>query len=280
MELTLLGLFATGLGAGVIGAVLGVGGGIIIVPVLTLAFGYDIRIAVASSLVAVVASSTAAGSVYLGRGLTHLKLAMLLETTTTMGAIAGGLIAMFISPDVVTGIFGFLLIMISALMFRRSPVLATDAIEAPTTAEPYTMTGSYLDLFENKLILFTIRRIPFGLAASFFAGSLSGMLGVGGGFIKVPVMNLAMNVPMKVATATSNFMIGVTAISSLFIYWGSDYLQPLIACPVALGVVAGALFGAKVSQKFSPEMLKRIFAGLLLVVSLQMILKSFGVFGV
>jgi uncharacterized membrane protein YfcA len=276
-------LALSGAFAGFIGALAGVGGGAIVVPILVLGFGLDIKIAIASSLVAVVASSTAAGSVYVGKGLANMRLGMSLEIATTLGAIAGVLLAVLISPVVVCGIFSFLMVVTSVMVIRTS-----DVVKAPGDVTPLfstgtghetagSLSGSYYDPLQNTLVHYEATRLLFGSFMSFFAGILSGMLGIGGGFMKVPAMTLGMKVPMKVAAGTSNFMIGVTAISSLFVYFARGYVHPIIACPVAIGVVGGALYGTSVAQKISPKMIRKVFAVILILVALQMFLKAIGV---
>ncbi|MBX3016825.1 MAG: sulfite exporter TauE/SafE family protein [Bdellovibrionaceae bacterium] len=276
---TLLALTASGLLAGLVGALVGVGGGIIVVPTLVIGFGLDIKIAVAASLVAVVASSTAASSVYVGKGLSNMRLGMILEVATTLGGICGGLLAVWIAPDLISMIFGALLVFIAGLMLRDSLRPKTETPVLAASSHASSLGGEYYDDFQKRTIAYNVRRLPLGFAVSYFAGILSGLLGVGGGFIKVPAMNMGMNVPMKVATATSNLMIGVTAISSLFVYFARGFVQPLIAAPVAVGVVGGALLGTKIAARISPKMLKRVFSILLFFIAIQMILRSAGVLG-
>tara|TARA_B110001454_G_scaffold219191_1_gene251091 strand:+ start:8156 stop:9031 length:876 start_codon:yes stop_codon:yes gene_type:complete len=279
-----LALVVSGVFAGLLGALVGIGGGLIVVPVLVLGFGIDIKIAIASSLVAVVASSTASGSVYVGKGLTNLRLGMLLEVATTIGGITGGLIAVYISPTIISTLFSILMIVTCVLILRtKDPVKKTNLVGSgagtmETAKEDVgKLSGSYFDPYLKTEIHYDVENVPLGSFISFFAGVLSGLLGVGGGFVKVPAMALAMKVPMKVAAATSNLMIGVTAISSLFVYFARGFVQPLIAAPVALGVVGGALYGTSLAQRISPKLLRKIFAAILVIVAVQMILKSMGV---
>lgn len=278
-----IALVASGALAGLLGALVGIGGGLIVVPVLVLGFGIDIKIAIASSLIAVVASSTASGSVYVGKGLTNLRLGMLLEVATTIGGIAGGLIAVFISPTVISGLFAVLMLVTCVLILRTKDTVAPssakpDLILSESAKEDVgNLGGSYYDPYLKSEIHYDVKNLPLGSFISFFAGILSGLLGVGGGFIKVPAMALGMKVPMKVAAATSNLMIGVTAISSLFVYFARGFVQPIIAAPVALGVVGGALYGTTLAQKISPKLLRKIFAAILVIVAVQMLLKTFGV---
>jgi uncharacterized membrane protein YfcA len=283
-ELGLLGVFA-----GVLGAIVGIGGGIVLIPALVLAFGIDIKIAVATSLVAVVATSTAAGSVYVGKGLSNMRLGMTLEIATTLGGISGGILAMLVSPQLLSGLFAAMMLLTAYLTLRskeqvkpaHAPTQTIAGQELHRSLEGHEeigrIAGSYYDPFHQSLVHYEATRLPFGAAISFIAGILSGMLGVGGGFIKVPAMNLGMKVPLKVAAATSNFMIGVTAISSLFVYFARGYVHPLVAAPVAVGIVFGALAGTSLSHRTSHQMLKRILGIVLIVVSVEMFLKAIGV---
>lgn len=290
--LTIVGLIGLGLFAGLLGALVGIGGGVIIIPVLVLAFGFDIKIAVAASLVAVVATSTAAGSVYVGKGLTNMRLGMTLEIATTLGGISGGLLAVFIPSAILAGVFAVMMAITAILMLRRaepkereSPAAAetptNDGQPPPGSAEGQEdvgrLAGSYHDPYHRRMVHYQARRLPIGGAVSFTAGIVSGMLGVGGGFIKVPAMNLAMGVPIKVAAATSNFMIGVTAVSSLFVYFARGLVHPLVAAPIALGVMGGALAGTHVAHRVAPRSLKVVLAIVLVIVAIQMGLKSAGI---
>jgi uncharacterized membrane protein YfcA len=276
-------LLVLGVGAGCLGAIVGIGGGIVIVPVLVLGFGIDIRVAVATSLVAVVATSTAAGSAYVGSGLSNMRLGMTLEIATTLGGIIGGLIAVLIAPSALAAVFAVMMIVTAALTARRMEEGHTveEVVESsePATGweEPGTLRGAYYDEGSATLVRYRAQRLGIGSSVSFLAGTVSGLLGVGGGFLKVPAMTLGMRVPIKVAAATSNFMIGVTAIASLFVYFSRGYVHPLTAAPVALGVVGGAMIGTAAASKVSPRVLQRILVAVLVVVAVQMALKAGGV---
>ena len=264
-ELAALGLFA-----GWLGAMIGIGGGVVIVPVLVLLFGFDIKLAVATSLVAVVA--------------------------TTLGGITGGFLGILVSPRLLSGLFAALMGLTAALMLRSGAApVSRESRDTPASGDPRPgagreqwvepsgheeagkLAGSYYDPFQKKLVHYEATRLGLGAGVSLFAGIVSGMLGVGGGFIKVPAMNLGMRVPIKVAAATSNFMIGVTAISSLFVYLARGLVHPLIACPVALGVVGGALSGTRFAGRVSPRLLRAILAMVLILVGIQMFLRALGV---
>jgi uncharacterized membrane protein YfcA len=280
--LTSVGLFLLGLGAGAFGALVGVGGGIIVVPTLVLAFHVGIKTAIATSLVAVVATSTAAGSVYVGRGLTNMRLAMTLEMFTTLGGIAGGFLAVWVSPSALAAMFGVIMGVTATLLLRTKDPLPRPAGGSPGPAvlgaeQRGRLAGSYYDVYAGHLIEYHAVRLPLGAGVSAAAGVISGLLGVGGGFLKVPAMALGMNVPIKVAAATSNFMIGVTAIASLFIYLARGFVSPLIAAPVALGVSLGALLGTRWAARVSAGILRRVLSVIVIVVGIEMILRAAGI---
>jgi len=273
-----------GLGAGVFGAMLGIGGGILIIPVLVLGFDVPVHIAVAASLVAVIATSSAATSVYVGRGLTNMRLGMTLELATTIGGIAGGLIATQLPSSALLVAFAVFLVPIAILLFRGRTERG-EAVENPAAARGMStdtrrgLRGVYYNPRTDEFLAYRVRRLPLGMALSLVAGGLSGLLGVGGGILKVPAMNLAMGVPLRVAAATSNFMIGVTAAASLVIYVQRGYLDPLIAAPVALGVMGGALLGTRAAPRVPAATLARVFAVVLLVIAVQTFLRGIGVSG-
>jgi len=271
-----------GLGAGWLGALVGIGGGVVIVPTLVLGFGLDIRVAVAASLVAVIATSTSAGSVYLGRGITNMRLGITLEVATTIGGMTGGLTAALIPVDVIAALFAGMMGITAVLVLRGAGHPQSRRVEPVGDdetgwEEPGTLAGAYVDKARGGLVHYRAKRLWVGSVVSLFAGSVSGMLGVGGGFLKVPAMNLGMDVPVKVAAATSNFMIGVTAAASVFIYFQRGYIEPLVAVPVALGVVAGSLVATRMSDAAPAPLVKRILAMVLVVVAVEMALRALGV---
>lgn len=278
-------LVVLGLGAGLLGALVGIGGGIVIVPALVLGFGYDIRIAVAASLISVVATSTAAGSAYVGAGLANMRLGMTLEIATTVGGITGGLVAVLISPSVLSALFAGVVVVTALLISRgvddegdtEDDLRDGTSPESRGWEEAGALGGAFYDRRAGRLVPYRAERLGLGSAISFLAGTVSGLLGVGGGFLKVPAMSLGMRVPIKVAAATSNFMIGVTAIASLFVYFARGYVHPLVAAPVALGVSAGAIAGAHVSARVSSGAVRWTLVAVLLFVAVQMALKSAGV---
>lgn len=288
-----VGLVVLGLGAGWLGAVVGIGGGVVIVPALVLGFGFDTKVAVAASLVAVIATSASAGSAFAGTGQTNLRLALVLEMATTIGGLVGGVIAVLIAGSFIDGIFAVVMLVTAALVFRgreegprasvgagASPEASGRAVDAPGARvgweERGHLGGAYHDRRSGVVVTYGVVRLWVGWVVSFVAGTLSGLLGVGGGFLKVPAMHLGMKVPIKVAAATSNLMIGVTAVASLFVYFTRGYVMPFVSAPIALGIAAGAYFGARNAQRISGRTLRRILAAVLLLVAVQMGLKAGG----
>jgi uncharacterized membrane protein YfcA len=206
---------------------------------------------------------------------------MTLETFTTLGGIAGGVIAVWVSPSVLAAMFGVIMGATATLLLRtKDPLPRPAATPGPAVLgaeHSGRLAGSYYDAYAGQLVEYQAVRLPLGAAASAAAGMISGLLGVGGGFLKVPAMALGMNVPIKVAAATSNFMIGVTALASLFIYLARGYVSPLIAAPVALGVSAGALLGTRVAARVSGGLLRRILSVIVIVVGIEMLLRAAGI---
>lgn len=275
-------LFGLGIGAGLLGARIGIGGGVVLVPALVVGFGVDPKIAIATSLLAVIATSTAAGSVYVGRGLTNTRLAIALEVATSLGGFTGGLLAVRVPSRVLAGVFAGVMAATSLSMFRRaagreSGVLEPDGKADDASETPGQLAGSYYDELRGGLVRYRARRLALGSAIAVVAGAVSGLLGVGGGFLKVPAMNVAMDIPIRVAIATSNFMIGVTAAASVFVYFGRGYVHPVLVAPIVLGVVVGALGSSRHSAKVEHARLKRLLSLVLIVVAIQMGLRAIGV---
>lgn len=257
--------------AGFLGALLGLGGGIIVVPVLTLFFGVDIRYAVAASLISIVATSSGAAASFLKDHLTNLRVAILLEIGTVAGAMSGFLISNYIESSWLFLLFGGFLLFSSYSMFRKKEDHRAE-VDHPWS-QKLKLAGAFPDQNGN-LIHYKVANVPLGLFAMYFAGVLSALLGIGSGIFKVMAMDGAMKLPLKVSSATSNFMIGVTATASAGAYLMQGDIRPEIACPVALGIIAGAWTGAKVMPKMPAAQIRKIFVVVLLVVSIQMIMKG------
>lgn len=261
-------IFIVGLLVGLIGSMLGTGGGTLIIPVLTGLFGIPIKTAIGTSIVSVIATSSAAGSVYLERGLVHTRLAMILEIATTLGAMAGGITAILLAPNLLSGIFGVALIYVVYTMGR----LPKDEKHIAPTG---VLDTSYVNPFNGETVNYGVRNLPKGLGASFLAGNISGLLGIGGGVVKVPIMSVVMGLPLRAAIGTSNFMIGITAATSAVIYYQHGYLNPSIVVPMVLGVLLGAQLGTRIGGKVQSQRLKQIFQSLLFIFALMMFYRAF-----
>jgi uncharacterized membrane protein YfcA len=267
-------LAAGGAAAGLFGALLGLGGGILIVPLLTLGFGLPVREAVGVSLVCVIVTSGAAAGVYLQRHVANLRLGMLLELFTATGAIVGGLTAFLLPESYLAGLFAMLLLYTAATMSRRpAEALLPDASSGSVAAEPGPGSGWRSGLSGPG---YRVGRIGPGIAGSVFAGIVSALLGIGGGIVKVPVMHLVMGVPLRVATATSNLMIGITASASAIIYLLRGGIDPLIAGPTALGVFLGATLGSRIAPRLDARVLRLLFVIVLLYTAVEMARRALG----
>lgn len=273
------GLVGLGAVAGTLGALVGIGGGVVLVPALVLLFGFDFRIAVAISLVAVIATSTAAGSVYVATGQTNMRLGMTLEVATTVGGIAGGLLATVVPTTWLAQLLAALLLVTAALLLRQGDEPG-EADRADHAGDGYETTGrlagGYVDERTGDLVGYEAQRLWLGGGLSAVAGTASGLLGIGGGFLKVPAMHLGMRVPVKVAAATSNFMIGVTALSSFAVYLSRGDVRPYPAALVAVGVTAGSLLGTRLQGRSSPRVLQRVLAAVLALVAVQLVVRAMG----
>jgi hypothetical protein len=264
--ITVLVLLAGGVAAGIFGSLLGLGGGVLIVPLLTLGFGLPLRESVSVSLVSVIVTSSAGASVYLQKHVANLRLGMVLELFSASGALVGGLIAFMLSEQALAALFAALLLWVSISMIRRkeAPPAAGASVDAsgpagdPTFADTLSGPG------------YRVHSLPLGMLGSAFAGLISALLGVGGGIIKVPAMHLLMGVPLKVSTATSNMMIGITATSSAVIYLLRGQIDPFVAGPTAIGVFAGATIGSKIAHRVDVRLLRILFVVVLLYTAFEM----------
>ena len=259
--------------AGLLGSLVGVGGGIIVVPALSLLLGVDIRHAIAASIISVIATSSGAASSYVREHITNIRLAMLLEIATAAGALTGAFLATVVSGRGLFLLFGVVLCYTAWSMLRKKSAAASPAPPDPW-ADKLRLHGEFFDRALGRKVTYRIARTKLGLAVSYVAGTVSGLLGIGGGVLKVPVMNLAMGVPIKVCTATSNFMIGVTAAASAAVYFMRGDVQPFVAAPVAVGVLLGAKVGAQLLSRLKNNSIKFIFVAVLLVSAVQMLFKG------
>lgn len=267
LEFTLL-IAVGSLLAGLLGALTGLGGGVVIVPLLALVFGVDIRYAIGASLVSVIATSSGAAAAYVKEGYTNLRIGMFLEIATTLGALVGASLAAGVPTSAIAVIFGLVLIHSAYLSSRpRSPAGPDDGPDP--LASRLGLDGSYPTPDGPRH--YHVRRVPAGFGLMFVAGALSGLLGIGSGAVKVLAMDQAMRVPFKVSTTTSNFMIGVTAAASAGVYLNRGYIDPGLAMPVMLGVLAGSLIGARILARAQPRLLRIVFALVILALGLEMI---------
>lgn len=261
--------------AGVIGALIGLGGGVIITPVLVLAFGIDIRYAMGAALASVIATSSGAAAAYLRDGISNMRIGLFLCSATTVGAVAGAMLAVVLDQAVLSVIFGVALLVTVLLSLRKKEDLSGTAAQSDPLAEKLRLPGE-MPTPEGPQPYAVFHVIP-GFLIMVVAGILSGLLGIGSGAFKVVAMDQVMRIPFKVTTATSNFMIGVTAAASVGIYLKRGYLDPALVAPVALGVLAGAFVGAKLLPMAPVKILRLVFLTAVSIIAMQMILRGFHV---
>jgi uncharacterized membrane protein YfcA len=258
-----------GIVAGGLGALLGLGGGVFLVPLLVVALGLPMPQAVAISLTTVVATSSVVASRVTGRHLINLRLGMLLEVATAAGGLLGGLTAMALTPLLLQYLFAAVMLFIAAVTLarrnRRNVQLATDA-------DPGWLGGRFHDPQSGRVVTYRVKRLPLALAGSFVAGNLSSLLGIGGGVLKVPLLNAWCGVPLRVAAATSALMIGVTAVPGAIIYFGNGQLRPALAAAAVLGVQAGAPLAARLGLALTDKALSLLLVGVMLFVAASMLL--------
>ncbi len=259
------------LGAGFLGSLTGLGGGVILVPLLTLAFGVDIRYAIGASLVSVIATSSGAAAAYVKEGYSNIRVGMFLEIATTAGAICGAVLVHVLPTAIIAVIFGLVLLQ-SAYLSSRPPREHPLGEKTGKFAARLRMDSSYPTPKGEKS--YHVQRVPLGFLLMSVAGILSGLLGIGSGAMKVVAMDQAMRLPFKVSTTTSNFMIGVTAAASAGIYFHRGYIDPGLAMPVMLGVLIGALAGSRVLTRAPARALRLLFAIVILGLGIQMIYKG------
>jgi uncharacterized membrane protein YfcA len=273
--------FLIALLAGAFGSVLGIGGGLFIIPSVTLFLGQNLKTAIAASIVAVIATSLGGGNLYVRRHVADIRLGILLALATAPSAIVGAILATHVNARVLAGVFTVVLGVSAYRMIRTGTPAGPVSSEgdAPTDTSMFRFRGAYYEASTGETISYRVRNAPFGAAASTVAGLISGMLGVGGGIVQVPVMNLIMGVPIKVATTTSTYVIGITAMAGAFVYYNHQpsYVDPALAVPVTLGVFIGASIGSRVLGRISQRGLRLFFTGVMAVYAVQMALRVFGV---
>jgi len=269
-EFSLL-IWIASFGAGFLGSLTGLGGGVVIVPLLTLVFGVDIRYAIGASLISVIATSSGAAAAYVKEGFSNIRIGMFLEVATTFGALSGAAIAAHVPTRAIAVIFGFLLLYMAYLSKEPRPRIK-EATRDPI-AERLRMDDSYPS--PQGPVSYHVHAVPAGFSLMYLAGALSGLLGIGSGAVKVLAMDRAMRIPFKVSTTTSNFMIGVTAAASAGVYLSRGYIDPGLTMPVMLGVLLGSLTGAHVLMGAKTRVLRLVFGGVILLLGIEMIYNGF-----
>jgi uncharacterized protein len=264
-------IVAAGAAAGALGVALGLGGGIFLVPFLTLALGFPLKSAAAISLATVIATSSAVTARRAGNQLINLRLGMVLEVATTAGSLLGGITAQLVAETTLQRLFGIVAIAVAFVMLGR---INTRNVMVDPAADPGRLGGRFHEEESGGVVTYRIKRLPLALVASFIAGNVSSLLGIGGGIIKVPVLNAWCGMPLRAAAATSALMIGVTATGGAIIYYGHGDLRPLLAAPAVLGVQIGSWGGSRLAEYASVKWLKLLMAVLLVVVGVLMFVRS------
>ena len=275
----LIVLFLISVAAGFLGSLLGLGGGMIVIPALTLLFHVDIHYAFGASIVSVIATSCGAAAAYVKEKITNIRIAMFLEVATTVGAITGATLLAVVRTPALFIIFGIVLLLSFVPVIRRrqeAPIKGTLSKQNGLSRR-LRLEGKYYDEYLDREVSYEASKTPIAFGMMYIAGIISGLLGVGSGPFKVLSMDLAMRLPIKVSTTTSNFMIGVTAAASAGIYFARGYINPFVAAPVALGVLVGATLGARWLPRAKNILIRRIFAIVLVIVAVQMIFSGLGI---
>ncbi len=267
--------------AGVLGSILGLGGGIIVIPFLTIFLGVEIRYAIGASIVSVIATSSGAAARYVRDHMTNVRLAIFLEVATTTGAIVGAIISSFVHSRILYFIFAVVLLHSAYMMWKRGQESkkgeAVVVGKGHKWAHFLKLHSHYPDYHLGRPVEYLVENVPLGFFYMFVAGILSALLGIGSGMLKVLAMDSAMKLPIKVSSATSNFMIGVTAAASAGAYYMKGDIKPAIAAPVAIGVLGGSFMGAHLMHKMQGALIRKIFIVVLVLISVQMGLKGLSV---
>jgi uncharacterized protein len=258
--------------AGLLGSLTGLGGGVVLIPLLTLIFHVDLRYAIGASLISVIASSSGAGAAYVREGYSNVRIGMFLEVATTLGAVFGAFLATRVPTRALAIVFG--LVLLYSAWISRSQKCDEQAVVENPWSDRLGMSGSFPDGPGGGKIAYKVDRIEAGFATMFGAGTLSGLLGIGSGAVKVLAMDRIMRIPFKVSTTTSNFMIGVTAAASAGIYLARGYVDAGLAFPVMLGVLGGSLVGAKLLVHSRVSLLRTIFAFVIVALGIEMIVNG------
>src|SRR3954471_1915796 len=264
-------IFAAGTIAGSLGALLGLGGGVFLVPFLNLVIGFPFSVAAAISLTTVIATSSTVSAGRAGKQLINMKLGMLLEVATAAGSFLGGVTAQFVSQSMLQRLFGIVAVVVALIMLSR---LRRRNVILDPAADPGILGGRYFEAESGGTVTSRVKRLPLAIAASFVAGNVSSLLGIGGGIIKVPVLNAWCGIPLRASAATSAFMIGVTATAGATIYYGHGQLQPALAASAVLGLQVGSWAGMRFGATASAKWLKVLMAVVLFIVSAMMFMRG------
>ncbi|ASI62410.1 permease [Lactiplantibacillus plantarum subsp. plantarum] len=272
-------MLGVGVIAGIFGAILGIGGGMIVTPILTLGLGLDIKYAIGASIIAVIATSSGSTIAYLRDEMLNLRVAMFLEIATTVGAVLGAVLTGVLNATFLYFLFGALLVFTTYNMIRKlmSKNGELPSVKDDKLATQLNLNGTYYDKALNKQVDYQVENVPGGFSMMFGAGFASGLLGVGSGAVKVLAMDTIMHMPLKPSSATSNLMMGVTAAASAMVYFFNGSIKPGIAAPLAIGIIVGALIGSRIMTRLKPRLIRMIFVPVMLYLGIQMIAKGFGV---
>lgn len=274
--LFLLTLFATSIGTGAFGAMLGLGGGTLLVPILTMFFGVHLHFAMGASLVSVIATSSGAAAGFLWLGLSNVRVGLFFAVPTIVGALVGALLVGVVPPRAIELIFGIAIGLAGLITLRQPRLAAPEVVDADPLAVRFGLQGVYFDRALRHEVRYQAVAVRRGIGAMFVAGVLSGLLGIGAGAFTVLGMDSVLKLPMKVATATSNFLIGITAAASAGIFFGRGDVHPIVAAPVAIGVLIGAYFGTRVLARLTNTAVRRMFLVVVFYLSGSMMLRGLG----
>ena len=269
LEIFTIILFFGACFAGFIGSLTGLGGGVVVIPLLTLGFGVDMRYAIGAALVTSIASSSGAAAAYIKEGITNTRIGMFLEIATTTGAVIGALVAMYLDKVYIAIIFGCVLIFSAVRSLRKQDDNIDHSLPGDKLGEKLKLNGSYTTP-KGEVIKYNVHNVLGGYSLMTLAGILSGLLGIGSGALKVLAMDTAMKIPFKVSTTTSNFMVGVTAAASAVIYLQRGYIDPGLALPIVVGVLIGAFFGSKILPKANVKKLRLLFSAVIFFLAIMM----------
>lgn len=262
-------LFLGAIAAGFLGSLTGLGGGVVVIPLLTLGFGVDMRYAIGAALVTSIASSSGAAAAYIKEGITNVRIGMFLEIATTTGAVIGALVAMYLDKKYIALIFGFVLIFSAIRNISKKNDNIDYSAKGDKLGETLKLNGSYPT--KDGIVKYNVRNVMGGYSLMTLAGVISGLLGIGSGALKVLAMDTTMKIPFKVSTTTSNFMVGVTAAASAVVYLQRGYIDPGIAMPIVIGVLLGAFVGSKILPKANVRKLRLLFSVVIFVLAVSMI---------